>query len=358
MRPALSIVAACVVVTAAWACTLDFGKFEGDRPPVGGAGGVGGPGTGASGGAGGAGGVGAMGGQGGMLPSSCTNGVQDGTESAVDCGGICPGCDNGEDCNAFDDCLSLYCAAGTCAPCATTPNCADAAGTYCDTTVMGGTCTPVKAGGTSCSGNDQCASTFCTDSVCCNVACNGTCESCLGAQTEGGQTGTCSPVTGTTDPSDECGAQVCNGVNACVDLCGFEPVPPGGMCPAACTGGCAAGTCTIDCSVTNCNAAVTCPAGFACNIVCNGNSQCQNGVFACPANYGCNVSCAGNQGCRDLTVNCSATGACDLLCGSEANVCSGADLVCAANDCVATCNGSSKPTVMCSGGACACTPCP
>lgn len=41
--------------------------------------------------------------------SGCTNGVLDGDESDVDCGGSCPPCDDGQICNASTDCESMTC---------------------------------------------------------------------------------------------------------------------------------------------------------------------------------------------------------------------------------------------------------
>lgn len=46
--------------------------------------------------------------------STCDDGVQDGTETDVDCGGDCPPCDLGESCSAPADCASGACAAGSC----------------------------------------------------------------------------------------------------------------------------------------------------------------------------------------------------------------------------------------------------
>lgn len=355
MRPRASMTAriplwvGSLALTLAYACTLDFDKFEGEA--------AGGAGAGATGGGGGVTTTTSTGGQGGMLPISCSNGEKDGTESDVDCGGDCLGCENGDACGVFDDCLSSFCSGGMCAPCTSPADCADAPDTFCDAAAMGGTCSPVKPGGTSCVGNEECESTFCSDDVCCDVACDGTCESCLGNET-GGVSGVCASVTGTTDPADECGAQVCNGVNACVDLCALEPTPPGGMCPAACTGGCAAGVCTIDCAVSSCTGVVTCPPGFACNVACSGMNACSGGVIACPDAYACDVVCAGGGACRDAAVNCSATGTCSMSCSADMNVCRDANLNCGANDCTATCAGATNlPMVNCSGGACACTGC-
>ncbi|MBW2455181.1 MAG: hypothetical protein JRI68_11755, partial [Deltaproteobacteria bacterium] len=71
----------------------------------GGVGGVGG----VVGGAGGVGGVGGSGGGGGA-PPGCTNSVQDGDETDVDCGGdTCPACADGLECLTYTDCESRFC---------------------------------------------------------------------------------------------------------------------------------------------------------------------------------------------------------------------------------------------------------
>jgi hypothetical protein len=55
----------------------------------------------------------------------CANGVRDGTETGVDCGGSCSGCDIGYACTTGADCISSYCPAGTCAqpPTPLAPDC-------------------------------------------------------------------------------------------------------------------------------------------------------------------------------------------------------------------------------------------
>ncbi len=46
---------------------------------------------------------------------SCSNGVRDGDETDIDCGGgACPACANGRACVASRDCVSLVCTGGTC----------------------------------------------------------------------------------------------------------------------------------------------------------------------------------------------------------------------------------------------------
>jgi hypothetical protein len=48
-------------------------------------------------------------------PASCTNGVEDGTESDIDCGGACADCPIGDTCNDPSDCQSGSCTSGVCA---------------------------------------------------------------------------------------------------------------------------------------------------------------------------------------------------------------------------------------------------
>jgi len=58
----------------------------------------------------------------------------------------------------------------------------------------------LAANGFSCTIDNECASGQCVDGVCCNVACDKTCESCA----QNGLVGTCSPVPYNTDPDNEC----------------------------------------------------------------------------------------------------------------------------------------------------------
>jgi hypothetical protein len=56
-------------------------------------------------------------------PAACINGVKDGTETDVDCGGPCPPCANGKTCAGNGDCLNGNCTGGVCvqASCLTIP---------------------------------------------------------------------------------------------------------------------------------------------------------------------------------------------------------------------------------------------
>ena len=64
----------------------------------------------------------------------CTDGIKNGTETDVDCGGgSCPRCATGKTCASRNDCASARCAGGTCQTCTN-------ANTDCGTDTGGGMC--------------------------------------------------------------------------------------------------------------------------------------------------------------------------------------------------------------------------
>ena len=79
---------------------------------------------------------------------------------------------------------------------------------------LSGTCLRLNA--QFCSLNSECQSGFCTDNVCCESSCSGTCEKC----NQVGFLGFCDAIPNGTDPDNECPsgsglAGVCNGARAC-----------------------------------------------------------------------------------------------------------------------------------------------
>ena len=256
-----------------------------------------------------------------------------------------------------DDCTLDTCTAGV-------PDNPDAPdGTPCGTDGFcdgSGTCSTKKVLGDPCTLDGECDSGHCPsgDGVCCASTCGATCRACTFAKT-GVTTGTCAPIPVGQDPDAECmtAGQSCNGANACAFLCGQTPSPPGGSCPAACTGGCSAGVCLVDCNgAASCGASsITCPPGFACKVLCDDLGACDNATVTCPDAYACTMVCS-NGACASANLGCGS-GVCSLACAG-AGSCVGANVGCGQNTCSASCSGgSADPTVSC-GGSCDCNACP
>ncbi len=96
-------------------------------------------------------------------PTSCGDGLQNGAELAQDCGGgDCPGCPTGTACNAGSDCESDVCGEGVCQA----PRCDDGTenGTEADVD-CGGECNPCTDGST-CLLSADCQSGVCRDGTC------------------------------------------------------------------------------------------------------------------------------------------------------------------------------------------------
>jgi len=146
---------------------------------------------------------------------SCTEdcGCDDGNMCTVgdtcDSDGCIPGdmpldCDDGNSCtedycNAFSGCVhqalpGYPCSGGICVQ----DQCMSINGAYC-------------------SEDQECASGFCVDGVCCNGGCEGTCQKC----NLSGSIGTCSVIPANQDPDSECPFQecsytgYCNGASSC-----------------------------------------------------------------------------------------------------------------------------------------------
>jgi hypothetical protein len=78
-------------------------------------------------------------------PPTCTDGIRNGSETGVDCGGPdCPRCANSQTCLSRDDCAGALCSDGTCQACSSIPNtCGMDAGGSCLCTARGTGGTPV-----------------------------------------------------------------------------------------------------------------------------------------------------------------------------------------------------------------------
>jgi hypothetical protein len=332
----------------------------------------------------------------GSCTVSCTDGVHDGTESDIDCGGgTCPTCSTGARCSVDADCQSMGCTTST-MRCAST-QCTDGHrdGSETDADCGGGTCLTCAVGRV-CARASDCASNAC-DSV--SLTCVAT--QCTDHQKDGAETdvdcggGTCSTcavglrclvngdcasnacdATTLTCVASQCADHRRDGVETDVD-CG------GGTCPACMTGrtcainaDCATNACdatTLQCDASQCAdhrrdgaetdvdcGGGTCPAcvtGSMCvvNADC-ASSACDATTLRCDAN-----PCADHQrdgaetdvDCGGGTCPACATGLrclADTDCTSQA--CDGVSLTCVASQCADHRRDGAETDVDCGGGTC------
>lgn len=87
------------------------------------------------------------------------------------------------------------------------------------------------------------------------------------------------------------------------------------VCPPQCTSCTDGKVCLIDCAAagTNCNAQITCPTGFHCDIRCTVADRCRSGIN-CTGATSCTLLCSGRATCRG--VQCG-TGRCDVTCTGQ-----------------------------------------
>ncbi len=269
---------------------------------------------------------GGVGGDMAMMAASCGDGMKDGKETDVDCGGGCMPCADGRGCTLGSDCESQVCLNAQCAA----PSCSDKFknGSESDVDCGGGVCDGC-ANGRACKGNGDCQSQFCDQ---------GTCKQppCQDGMRDGNETdidcggGACAPCTD---------GRHCNNNNDCQ------------------SGNCSAGTCQaqatcvdgikngqetdVDCGGPNCNPCIN-------GLACLGNNDC--GSFNCS-----NGLCCGNgaANCDGSVFNgCEVTLASDPKnCGTCGHVCPNNTPVCANSQCtaVAQCDAN---TEVANGGHC------
>jgi hypothetical protein len=197
-----------------------------------------------------------------------------------------------------------------------------------------------KMKGANCTKGSDCASGFCADGVCCNVACGGGCVSCALPDRKG----TCWPIDrGVADPRGQCkdqGAASCGTTGTCDGFGGCEQYAAETVCvPASCTGTrrntpgtcdgkgtcraqgvqncspflCTAGACTQSCVTDN-----DCESGHACvggtcgkknlGVMCAGDAECLSGT--CVEGVCCDGACTG--ACKSCALP-STMGHCTLL---------------------------------------------
>lgn len=178
--------------------------------------------------------------------------------------------------------------------------------------------------GATCANATDCSTGFCVDGVCCESACNGTCETCSGTNK-----GKCEPIAVGQDPDNECKPQPLSDAGADandfdaadfdagdggeggVDLDSGIHLPDSGVtvtetsCKGACDGNrkCAYPGKDTSCGTNFCNTHAE-KGGY----VCDGQGHCGLDIEACVA-YGCvgtdcKTSCA-------APIDCLASHYCD-----------------------------------------------
>jgi len=275
---------------------------------------------------------------------ACDDGVKNGGESDVDCGGPClTKCPAGKTCSNNADCLGGLCSGAVCLP-----TCVDGAKNGAETGIdCGGPQCPSCAMGVPCATAADCATGNCVDGVCCDTACSGTCVACTTSLKGVGANGVCGPILANHDPQNECALGVstfcssspdgmCDGAGACTKW------PVGTSCaPAGCSGNTAVGASTCD-AASACTPASSTPcspylcSNGACTVSCVNNGQCAPGSGC--VNGSCVLKKAAGAPCVS-SVECLS------------NVC--ADGVCCATLCDGVCTSCNLPGSV---GTCATLP--
>jgi hypothetical protein len=210
--------------------------------------------------------------------ASCSDGIKDNGESDVDCGGAsCPTCADGKSCTAGTDCADGVCSAdgGTAGTCAA-PSCSDGVknGNESDKD-CGGSCTTKRAGGEACNTGSDCVTGTCdSDGSCATSSCTDGIKD--GDETDTDCGGSCStkcPGSDTCKLDGDCASDICTpGTLTCTTASCTDHVKNGNETDVDCDGGtCSACVVFEGCSApTDCTTSV-CTAG-ACGLVAGGTT--------------------------------------------------------------------------------------
>ena len=241
----------------------------------------------------------------GPVVTACPSGKKD-------CNGTCidqTGCCQASECTgACKTCTNHACVSvisqdsPTCAgTCDSTGTCKSKQGQLC--TAVAGGCV---------------AGTACSDSICCNSNCSGSCEAC----DLSGSVGTCTALSAGSTPHN--GHAPCGGTGNCAGRCGgnkdgsctFPTDPCGGGCTGLkyqAPGTCGAGTCAL-------SQPVDCP--YVCNSTTGCGGECTPGDKRC--NAGVAQQCGTNYYWQNITPNpCQNGGSCVASTGGYTCSCTG-----------------------------------
>ena len=201
-------------------------------------------------------------GMGNCIAGNCTDGVMNGVETDVDCGGgVCEPCPNDDGCEQASDCVSLFCDNLTCAACSDNGQCGGECNT-CDVGA-GGICGPAAAGsscgdqGVDCLVDDTCdGSGACVDNgfATMGATCGDLSTSDCSQPDSCNATGTCLDNHASNGAScSDCPA----GAGSCLEcqsgVCTNQPCGSSScLLDSDCTSAATNGICDDDCNVATC----------------------------------------------------------------------------------------------------------
>lgn len=156
-----------------------------------------------------------------------------------------------------------------------------------------------------CTLGTQCVSNYCTDGVCCDAPCLGSCESC----DQPGLTGFCTPEPSGTDPATDCAlCEACNGAGSCAPAA--DGTDPQSECAPTATDTCGldgecngASQCRFWAASTVCGPQSCMGDNFYSTPLCSGTGSCEQTVQACEpymcnsAGWECLTSCVDHPEC-------------------------------------------------------------
>ncbi|RME53181.1 hypothetical protein D6783_02755 [Candidatus Woesearchaeota archaeon] len=148
-------------------------------------------------------------------PSTCTNNIQDGDETDIDCGGSCIPCEDGSTCQQPSDCLSASCNPQTflCQPPSCHNNFKD--GEETDVDCGGPSCQPCQPG-SACDAPADCTSTVCENNACQAPSCQDSVQN--GEETDvdcGGPSCQPCPENFKCKTHDDCSTKYCDEYSYC-----------------------------------------------------------------------------------------------------------------------------------------------
>ncbi|MBK9259961.1 MAG: hypothetical protein IPM54_09015 [Polyangiaceae bacterium] len=221
--------------------------------------------------------------------ASCSDKIQNGSETGVDCGGTCAACGDGAGCTDGTHCMSGVCNDGTCQA----PTCSDGVQNGSETSVdCGGSCAVAE----SCNGKDDDCNGIVDDGIASMTCGVGTCQQTVPGCTAG-QPSSCEPDPAGVETCDGLLDEDCDGVvdNGCSCQNGDTQTCYTGSPTTMDVGACKAGTQTCDAGTWgSCDGEVT-PLAETCDGLDNDcNGAADDGIASVTCGVGaCQVTVAG-----------------------------------------------------------------